>query len=176
MTHKQIKIQTIDPNIVDLAKKSDFNPEAILEIFGYLQEKRGNLDRSSIQDVASAIKIPPARAFGVASFYSMLNLTEPAKNVIRVCDGPVCWLCGAGDAHQAIEQNLAEQPAWKIERTSCLGLCDQAPALLINEEQAGPISFRKPSQDYPGLEGKAKRIQGNTQRRNPRNDGKCRDH
>jgi NADH-quinone oxidoreductase subunit F len=154
MTHKHIKIQTIDPNIVDLAKESEFNPEAILEIFGYLQEKRGNLDRPSIQDVARALRIPPARAFGVASFYSMLNLTEPAKNVIRVCDGPVCWLCGAGEAHQAIAQILVEEPAWKIERTSCLGLCDQAPALLINEEQAGPISFENFPKITQGWKGK----------------------
>jgi len=154
MTHKHIKIQTIDPNIVDLAKKAEFNPEAILEIFGYLQEKRGILDRTSIQDVASAIKIPPARAYGVASFYSMLNLTEPVKNVIRVCDGPVCWLCGAGETRQAIEQNLAEQPAWKVERTSCLGLCDQAPALLINDEQAGPISLENLPKITQGWKGK----------------------
>ena len=154
MTHKHIKIQTIDPNIVDLAKKAEFNPEAILEIFGYLQEKRGILDRTSIQDVASAVKISPARAYGVASFYSMLNLTEPVKNVIRVCDGPVCWLCGAGETRQAIEQNLAEQPAWKVERTSCLGLCDQAPALLINEEQAGPISLENLTKITQGWKGK----------------------
>jgi NADH-quinone oxidoreductase subunit F len=140
MTNKHIKIQTIDPNIVDLAKRSENNREAILEIYAAVQEQQGNLDRTSIQDVANTIKIPPARAYGIASFYSMLNLDEKVKNVIRLCDGPVCWLCGAGDARPAIEHALAEHPAWKIERTSCLGLCDRAPALLINDEQAGPIS------------------------------------
>jgi NADH:ubiquinone oxidoreductase subunit F (NADH-binding) len=68
----------------------------------------------------------------------MLNLKEKAKNVIRVCDGPVCWLCGAGDTRQTIEHAFAENPDWKIQRTSCLGLCDRAPAMLVNEQQAGP--------------------------------------
>jgi NADH:ubiquinone oxidoreductase subunit F (NADH-binding) len=37
-----------------------------------------------------------------------------------------------------VEQELAGLKDWKIERTSCLGLCDRAPAMLVNEQQAGP--------------------------------------
>ena len=95
-----------------------------------MQEARGNLTPSSIQDVAKAFKIPSASAYGVASFYSMLNLNEQANNIIRLCDGPVCWLCGAGEGRQAVVQAMAGHPDWKIERTRCLGLCDRAPALL----------------------------------------------
>jgi len=154
MTNKHIKIQTIDPNIMDLVSRSENNPEAILEIFATLQEARGNLTPSSIQDVAKAFKIPSASAYGVASFYSMLNLNEQANNIIRICDGPMCWLCGAGEGRQAVVQAMAGHPDWKIERTSCLGLCDRAPALLINKEQAGPFSLEILSEITQGWKGK----------------------
>ena len=139
MTNKIIKYRPIDQEITDLAGEYKNPPEAILEILTTLQEQHGILDQSTITDVGRAIKSPPAYAYGVASFYSMLNLKKGAGNIIRVCDGPVCWLCGAGDTRQAVENALLEHSDWKIERTSCLGLCDRAPALLINDRQAGPF-------------------------------------
>ena len=139
MTKQIIKYKPIDPKITELASRFKNNPEAILEIFTTLQGSYGKLPQSVVEDVARAINISPANSYGVASFYSMLNLKEHAKNFIRVCDGPVCWLCGASDVRQNVEQAFSEQPGWKIERSSCLGLCDRAPAILVNGQQAGPF-------------------------------------
>ena len=138
MTNKIIKYRPIDPEITELAGKHQNNPEAILEMLTLLQEQRDKLEAGAITDIGRTIRIPPANVFGIASFYSMLNLKEKAENVIRVCDGPVCWLCGADEARQAAEQAFSANPDWKITRTSCLGLCDRAPAILVNEQQAGP--------------------------------------
>ena len=140
MTNKNIKFKPIDHEVEELAGVHLNDPEAILELFSTLQGTHGNLPQSIITDIARAIKIPPSSAFGVASFYSMLNLKEKAEKVIRVCDGPVCWLCGASDTRKEVEKVFSGQPEWKIERTSCLGLCDRAPALLINGQQAGPLT------------------------------------
>ncbi|OGO11540.1 MAG: hypothetical protein A2Y53_04170 [Chloroflexi bacterium RBG_16_47_49] len=153
MTNKIIKYRPIDPEILELAGKHSNNPEALLEMLKTLQGQRGKLDPSIITDVGGAIKIPPANAYGVASFYSMLNLEEQAGNVIRVCDGPVCWLCGAGETRQAVKQAFTEHPDWKIERTSCLGLCDRAPAMLVNEQQAGPYTSGSAAEITQGWRG-----------------------
>ncbi len=138
MTNKIIKHRPIDPEISELVEKHANNPETLLEILTELQAERGNLDSTAITDIGRAINLPPARSYGVASFYSMLNLQSPVRNVVRVCDGPVCWLCGANDTREAFEKELSGKQGWKIERTSCLGLCDRAPAMLLNEQQAGP--------------------------------------
>jgi NADH:ubiquinone oxidoreductase subunit F (NADH-binding)/NADH:ubiquinone oxidoreductase subunit E len=111
-----------------------------LEILTTLQKQRGRLDPDTLTGVAHSLNLPPSKILGIASFYSMLNLKESTGNSIRVCDGPVCWLCGATDASQAIGVELSKHPEWKIERTSCLGLCDRAPALLVKGEQAGPYT------------------------------------
>ena len=138
MTNKIIKHRPIDARISQLVSKHQNNPEAILEMLSELQEERGNLEADAITDIGRATKTPPAKAFGVASFYSMLNLKEKAENEVKVCDGPVCWLCGGREARQEIEQTFATKLDWKVRRTSCLGLCDRAPAMLVNGQQAGP--------------------------------------
>jgi NADH:ubiquinone oxidoreductase subunit F (NADH-binding)/NADH:ubiquinone oxidoreductase subunit E len=140
MTNKIIKYKPVDPEITALADEYGNSPESILEMLVRLQGLHGNLQQSVITDVGRAIDIPPSSAYGIASFYSMLNLNKPAGNTLRVCDGPVCWLCGAGEARQAVGHALTEHPDWKLERTSCLGLCDRAPAMLINDRQAGPFT------------------------------------
>jgi NADH:ubiquinone oxidoreductase subunit F (NADH-binding)/NADH:ubiquinone oxidoreductase subunit E len=138
MTNKKIKYKAIDPEIIQLAEAHQHDPQAILEVLTALQEQHGNLNSEGINDVGHSLGIPPSTAYGVASFYSMLNLNEPSGNVIRVCDGPVCWLCGANEARREIDQAYAEKPEWKVDRTSCLGLCDRAPAILLNKVQVGP--------------------------------------
>ncbi len=140
MTNKKIKYQPVDPQIEELSKQHQNNPEALLEILTALQEQRGWLAQHDISDIARAVNTPPSKAYGVASFYSMLNLKEPAQDVVRVCDGPVCWLCGAGELRQEVDGAFSGKPGWKVERTSCLGLCDRAPAILVNGQQAGPVS------------------------------------
>ena len=91
----------VDPEIAEMADEHGRNPEAILAILQSLQARHGNLTHSVIGDVARALDIPAERAYGVATFYSMLNVApEPdARKIIRVCDGPACWLRGAAQAH-----------------------------------------------------------------------------
>jgi len=147
MTNKKILHKPIDPTIQSAVTAHHSSPEAVLEILSDLQTERGALDASTIQDVARALHMPPEKAYGVASFYSMLTINpdtaqaKPAASV-RVCDGPVCWLHGADRLRQAVDS--AAGPDTQVTRTSCLGLCDRAPAALVTsaageQSQAGPL-------------------------------------
>jgi NADH:ubiquinone oxidoreductase subunit F (NADH-binding)/NADH:ubiquinone oxidoreductase subunit E len=153
MTNKVIKYRPIEAGIQEQANKRQNNPEAILEMLSELQEQRGNLEADVITDVGRSVHTPPANAYGVASFYSMLNLNEKREHSISVCDGPVCWLCGAGEVRQEVEQAFAEKPGWKITRTSCLGLCDRAPAMLVNGQQSGPATIGSAEEIASGRRG-----------------------
>lgn len=142
-----------NPTILKLAEEHNYSAEALLEVLKQAQEIEGHLSPEAITDVAHALKTPASRAHGVASFYSMLALRPRPKNVLRVCNGPVCWLCGSDKVHQAIEAQVQEHPDWTVEPTSCLGLCDRAPAVLVNDAQAGPISLDRAGelfQDWRG--------------------------
>jgi NADH:ubiquinone oxidoreductase subunit F (NADH-binding) len=100
----------------------------------------------TLDEVARSLEIPPAKVYGIASFYSMLEVAQAAPTStttkIRVCDGPVCWLCD-GDIKSVGDSVRKTHPDSKVERTSCLGLCDRAPAALVGDEQVGPIQAEK---------------------------------
>jgi NADH:ubiquinone oxidoreductase subunit F (NADH-binding)/NADH:ubiquinone oxidoreductase subunit E len=107
-----------------------------------IQTRQPGLSPATITDAARALKLSPGQLYGMATFYSMLSLEERRK-VLRVCDGPVCWLKRAsGQSSVNSEQLLNEWQNvikdYDVERTSCLGLCDRAPAVLVEDEQAGP--------------------------------------
>jgi NADH:ubiquinone oxidoreductase subunit F (NADH-binding)/NADH:ubiquinone oxidoreductase subunit E len=109
--------------------------EALLDHLVELQERTGGLSRVSILEAARYAEVTPSRAFGVASFYSMLSISRPAPK-LRVCDGPACWLKGGTEFQRTLHDAVKDQRA---ERSSCLGLCDLAPAALLDGEQVGPI-------------------------------------
>jgi NADH:ubiquinone oxidoreductase subunit F (NADH-binding)/NADH:ubiquinone oxidoreductase subunit E len=132
----------LDPEIVGLAEGHAGDPEALLPILQALQARHCGLTRAAIEDVARALRLPPERAYGVASFYSMLDVLAaprraPAAERFRLCDGPACWLAGAEHAGQVLPRRLGT--AWALSRSSCLGLCDLAPAALAGERQTGPV-------------------------------------
>jgi NADH:ubiquinone oxidoreductase subunit F (NADH-binding)/NADH:ubiquinone oxidoreductase subunit E len=143
MTNKKIKYQPVSPEITELVAEHGNSPEALLEVLVELQSHPAGLSSATVTDAARALKVPPHKAYGMATFYSMLSLEE-RKNVLRVCDGPVCWLKRAttDDGQQTIEafQSSIDDGQWSVERTSCLGLCDRAPSVLVNDEQAGPAT------------------------------------
>lgn len=140
MSNKKIAYRTIDPQVEQLARDHGHTPEAALEVLKDLCAEN-KLNQASITDTARVLGIPAHQAYGMATFYSMLSL-EQRKKVLRVCDGPVCWLKRAST--QPLLKEWSENPALEeltIERTSCLGLCDRAPAVLIENEQAGPVTI-----------------------------------
>ena len=127
----------IDPEIATLADQYDHDPAALLEVFRTLQAQRGGLTKEAIAGAARQLDIPAERAYGVATFYALLSLGPHAKRTLRVCDGPACWLRHASEVRTAIDAEYGED--WEVDRTSCLGLCDRAPAALVDGEQYGPI-------------------------------------
>jgi len=159
MTNRNNRHRIIDPQIETLVIDQWKKPQDNLNLLIQLQERFGSLTRDILEDAACLMNIPAARLYGIASFYSMLDLEKHIQNEnsqnIRVCDGPVCWLCGGGfDSVGSILKR--EYPDSKIIRSSCLGLCDRAPAVLINKEQSGPIVATKELAGYPEIIGKPK--------------------
>jgi len=142
MTNKKIIFRSVSPKIEALVQEHGGQPQSVLEILVALQAGHGALTREMLDNVALLLELPASRVYGIASFYSMLEVSEgthPSGRLkLRVCDGPVCWLSGV-DVMSISDCVGAENPEWKVERTSCLGLCDRAPAALVGDGQAGPL-------------------------------------
>ena len=155
MTNKKIKYQPVPSEINELVTEHGNDPEALLEVLVNLQTHPAGLSAATVTDAARALKIPPHKAYGMATFYSMLSFEERG-NILRVCDGPVCWLkrATANNGQQTLEEwSSAVSGSWSIERSSCLGLCDRAPAVLVDDEQAGPVDIKEADKVCEGWRG-----------------------
>ena len=155
MTNKKIKFKPISPEILKLTAIHGNEPETLLEVITDLQGIPGGLSSESITDAARAMDVPPHKAYGMATFYSMLSFEE-RKNILRVCDGPVCWLKRAttNNGQQTLEEwSSAVSGLWSVERSSCLGLCDRAPAVLVDDEQAGSVDVKEAEKVCEGWRG-----------------------
>jgi NADH:ubiquinone oxidoreductase subunit F (NADH-binding)/NADH:ubiquinone oxidoreductase subunit E len=149
MTNRKIVYKPIAPEVDKLVTDHGHDREAVLEVLMDLDE--GNqLSTSAITDTARALKLSPQQVYGMATFYSMLSLQERTK-ILRVCDGPACWLKRASETRSAFE--TATDGSWTLERSSCLGLCDRAPAVLVEDEQAGPIQPKDVKRTCEGWRG-----------------------
>lgn len=153
MSKKRTLAKPIDHQILEIAKKHHNNKEAILDVLQEVEEQKSGLGGNVITEISRALSIPPRSTYGIATFYSMLSMEKRKKGIIRVCDGPVCWLCGSTDVHNAATEEQRLNLEWNVEHTSCLGLCDRAPAVLVNDEQAGPVTPETATKLYTGYRG-----------------------
>jgi NADH-quinone oxidoreductase subunit E len=143
MTNRKNQYRHVSPKIEMLVKNNYRSTSDMLNLLFKVQGEYGALTREILEDVASLLDKPASQVYGIASFYSMIEVANqvPSKIAprIRVCDGPVCWLCGGRNLEGSRSKIVSKYPNGKFERSSCLGLCDLAPAALIEEEQSGPI-------------------------------------
>lgn len=142
MTNRNIQYKRVSPKIEKLVKNQRKGTTDILNLLLKVQDEFGAITREMLEDVARLLDRPASQVYGIASFYSMLEVADQVPNEkspkIRICDGPVCWLRG-GSLNGSRSVLINNYPYGRFEKSSCLGLCDRAPAALIEKEQSGPI-------------------------------------
>jgi NADH:ubiquinone oxidoreductase subunit E len=117
----------------------DRNRENILIALQDEQTRSGSISHEFMADLASRLNVPVNDVFGVASFYSFIGVKPLGRNVIRVCRSLPCHMKNGQAVIDAIEKKLGIKPGrtttdgrYSFELTNCIGLCDNAPAMLVN--------------------------------------------
>jgi NADH:ubiquinone oxidoreductase subunit F (NADH-binding)/NADH:ubiquinone oxidoreductase subunit E len=100
-----------------------------------IQHKHGYLPADQIQELAQDLDIPLYRINGVAEFYPEFRVTPPAQAVVELCTDMACHLRGADVLFNELDHRFSKmgKKAVELHRRSCLGQCDSAPALTLNE-------------------------------------------
>jgi NADH-quinone oxidoreductase subunit F len=119
----------------------------LLPVLHAIQDRVGWVSRGALEYACRRLSIPPAEAYGVVSFYGRFALQERPALALHVCDDIVCKCAGADELCAALEKSVG--PAGREwHRSPCLGLCDRAPAALVEragathvELQVAPITF-----------------------------------
>jgi formate dehydrogenase beta subunit len=100
-----------------------------------IQASYGYLPTDQLYKLSGKLKMPVSDIHAVASFYPHFYLKPPPKVDVRVCADMSCHLRGGPQLRQAIDQAFGSHPPAEItiKDVSCLGRCDAAPALSMND-------------------------------------------
>ena len=102
-----------------------------------VQDRMGWISQPALNYISRRLAVPPAEAYGVATFYALYATTPRPPVMAHVCDDIACRLAGAEDTCAALERTIGPSGAADAEgrvgwlRSPCLGLCERAPAALI---------------------------------------------
>lgn len=115
--------------------------EDLLVLLQEAQEKSGYLSVEVLEELAESLNIPANDVYGVASFYSFLSTRPLGRNVIRICKSLPCYLKHCHIIIESVEKEIGIRPGetthdgrFSFQLTNCIGLCDQAPAMMINDD------------------------------------------
>jgi len=116
-------------------------PGTTLDMLHAVQRHFGYLEPQAVGMVAEALGLTKAQIYGVATFYTMFFFEPKPPVIARVCVNLSCHLRGAQEILHTLEEAAKQRHgAFEVEEVMCLGLCEQAPALLVNEEAVGQVS------------------------------------
>ncbi|RME71334.1 MAG: NADH-quinone oxidoreductase subunit E [Chloroflexi bacterium] len=112
----------------------------LLEILHEAQALYGGwLPRRVVSRIARGLNLPEAEVYGVTEFYTMFYTRPVGKKIIRLCQDAPCAVRGGEAVMSALCRHLQIRPGettpdgeFTIEPVRCLGLCDHAPAALVN--------------------------------------------
>ena len=118
--------------------------DLLLPALHALQARSGYISQGGLNYVCRRLTVPPAEAYGVATFYALFATTPQPPIVAHVCDDIACRLVGAEDICGDLERGLG--PAGEAahdgrvtwHRSPCLGLCEQAPAAMVTVAGESP--------------------------------------
>ena len=97
-----------------------------------IQHEYGYLPVEQLQLLAGKIQLPLSQIHAVASFYPHFRLTPPPRVDVRVCGDMTCHIRGGPEVKAALQQAFRGTEDVVIRDVSCLGRCDQAPAVCVN--------------------------------------------
>jgi NADH-quinone oxidoreductase subunit E len=106
-----------------------------------VQRHRGWVSDEALEDIAEFLQLPKADLDSVATFYNLIYRKSVGRHVILVCDSVSCWIMG----YERLRDKLSSSLGIKMGETTkdgrftmlpivCLGTCDHAPAMMIDDD------------------------------------------
>ena len=129
--------------IIDANKHDKSN---LMRVMQEAQEVYGYLPIEVQAKIAEGMDIPLEKVYGVSTFYAQFSLTPKGEYNISVCLGTACYVKGAGDIYNKLQEILGIgtdecTPDRRVSLTACrcIGACGLAPVLTVNEEVYGRL-------------------------------------
>lgn len=134
--------------VCEILDRFDRSPAKLIPILQAVQEEYRYLPEQILTLVATSLGLPPAKVYGVATFYAHFTLVPKGKHIIRLCDGTACHVKGSMGILDAVREKLGltgnqqstQDLMFTVETVSCLGACGLAPAMVIDDKVHGQMT------------------------------------
>lgn len=127
--------------------------ERLLGLLKGEQRTSGYISEQAMADIAGLLGITISEVYGVASFYAFLSTRPLGKHVIRICKSLPCYIRNAPVILEGVQRAIGIGPGettsdgmFSLQLTNCIGACDQAPAMLIDDRVYGNLTPEKISE------------------------------
>ena len=146
--------------IHEILKESEPKRENLIPLLSKIQDNEDfhYIPDEAIEEVAHYVNISPSEVYGVISFYSMFSTEPRGKYIIRVCRSAPCHVMGCTTVMDLLKELLnikvgetTEDHLFTLETSSCQGVCDRAPAMMINDRVYGNLTREKIEEIIGGI-------------------------
>lgn len=148
MSSIKVKIKENDLNkIKEICKSFDNDPIELINVLHKTQEHFGYLPAEVQEVVASELKIPLAKVYGVVTFYSFFTMLPKGKYPISICTGTACYVRGAENVLQEFKRQLKIEVGqttadgkFSLSCLRCVGACGLAPVVMVGDKTYGRVA------------------------------------
>ena len=135
-----IEKDSLTEEIERLVDKYGKERSSLLPVLQEIQKKHNYISDHAQQEIARIMDVHPVEIFSVVSFYACLSSKPKGKNIVRLCQTIMCDIQGKEAVAKAIERELGikfgettKDKKFTLEYANCLGMCDQGPAMIVND-------------------------------------------
>lgn len=121
--------------------------QKLLDMLKGKQRVSGYISEEAIVEIAEVLGLTVGEVYGVATFYSFLSTKPQGRHVLKICKSLPCYLKDASMIIENVKKVIGIKPGettpdgmFSFELTNCIGACDQAPAMLINDKVYGNLT------------------------------------
>lgn len=136
----------------EICQKYTPDKDNLIQILHDIQDKHPQhyISNEAVDYVSEYLKVPANHIYGVLTFYTMYSTTPRGKNIIRLCESPPCYIKGSDNILRKLKTLLGVQTGettkdglFTLELCACLGVCGNAPVMMINEDVYGDLTEEK---------------------------------
>ncbi|MDD5713179.1 MAG: NADH-quinone oxidoreductase subunit NuoE [Smithellaceae bacterium] len=121
-----------------------------LDALKIVQRRQGWVSDEAIVELAPFLNMTPAELDAVATFYPFIFRHPVGRHVVYICDAVSCWISGYEGILAQLKNILGIAPGETTEDgrftllpVSCIGACDRAPAMIVDEDLHGELTAEK---------------------------------
>lgn len=113
----------------------------VLFLLHRIQEKWGQISWESANFISKNLNVPMAQIYSATTFYEEFTIKPVGKNTVRICRGIVCHSKGSLKVLDSVKEHLGidegettNDGLFTLLESSCIGQCDGAPAMMVNNK------------------------------------------